>query len=140
VKANGSIPIIFGLKPLVRTIHNTDKSAFEINGILAGLRKGEILNLKSKEGEFFNYLKRILLENEIILDGDCVKISHVNFPRRMTEKQFDAVRERIGSEISLYALGTEVAFVQFPILQKVDEKIGIPGSKRAALFHQEVES
>ncbi len=29
VKADGSIPIIFGLKPLVRTIHNTDKTAFD---------------------------------------------------------------------------------------------------------------
>jgi superfamily II DNA or RNA helicase len=69
----------------------------------------------SQESDFLNYLNRILLENEIILDGNCVKIRHVKFPRQMTEKQLDAVRERIREEIRLYAPDTEIAVVQFPI-------------------------
>lgn len=78
---------------------------------------------QSKEGDFLDYLKRILLENEIVLDGNCVKISHVNFPRCMTEKQLDAVRDRIKKEIHLYAPDAEIAFVQFRVLRKGEEKI-----------------
>jgi hypothetical protein len=122
-------------EPIAVTINGHSDATIE-----AAVRRTIATFSHSQEGDFLNYLKRILLENEIILDGNCVKIRHVKFPRHMTEKQLEAVRERIGAEIGLYAPSTEVAFVQFPILQKSGEKIGIPGSKRAALFHQEIES
>ncbi|MFQ5903437.1 MAG: hypothetical protein ACE5JO_07085, partial [Candidatus Binatia bacterium] len=70
----------------------------------------------SEDGDFRYFLKRILLENQILLDGDRVRISHVGFPRYMTQKQMNAVRDRITEEIRLYAPRAEVVFSKFPVL------------------------
>jgi hypothetical protein len=91
--------------------------------IEAALKRTIAAFSQAKEGGFFDYLKRILLENEIILRGNCVKIRHVRFPRRTTEKQLDAVRDRIQKEIRLYVPEAEVTFVQFCVLETGDDKI-----------------
>ena len=57
----------------------------------------------SKEGDFLNYTKKILLENQIHIDGNRIMINHVKFPNGMTENQMKTVKERIQCEIRLYA-------------------------------------
>ncbi len=73
----------------------------------------------AKEGDFLSYVKKILLENQILLDRNHVRISHVKFPGSMTEKQMKAVKERVQEEIRLYAAGTEVVLSGFPVFTKV---------------------
>ncbi len=70
---------------------------------------------KAEKGDFLNYLKRILLENEVVLDGNCLTITYANFPRRMTNKQLHAASDRIQKEIQLYAPAAEVSFAKFPV-------------------------
>ncbi len=67
----------------------------------------------SKEGDFANYLKKIILENQIVLNGNRVKISHSKFPVSMTERQREAARERIQGEIRLYVPDAEVDLCGF---------------------------
>jgi len=69
----------------------------------------------AKEGDFLSYVKKILLENQILLDRNRVRISHVKFPGSMTEKQMKAVKERIQEEMRLYAAGGEVVLSEFPV-------------------------
>ena len=78
----------------------------------------------SKEGDFANYLKKIILENQIVLNGNRVKISHSKFPISMTEKQLEAARERIQDEIRLYVPDATVDLCGFPV--------SAPGRVRAA--------
>ena len=109
---------IGGEEPIPISLNGKGDPAIEV-----ALKRAIAVFSKSEEGGFLDYLKRILLENEIVLDGDCLKISHANFPRRMTEKQLDAARDRIQKEIRLYAPDAEVVFIQFRVLQKEEEKI-----------------
>ena len=69
----------------------------------------------AKEGDFLSYVKKILLENQILLDRNRLRISHVKFPSSMTEKQMKAVKERIQGEIRLYAAGAEVVLSGFSV-------------------------
>lgn len=69
---------------------------------------------QSKEGDFLNYLKKILLENQIFVRGNHVKISHITFPSCMSEKQIRAVTDRIKQEIRLYIPDAEVILSGFP--------------------------
>jgi hypothetical protein len=109
---------IGGDKPTRITIHGQGDATIE-----AAVRKTIETFARSQEGDFLNYLKKILLQNEITLDGNCVKIRHVKFPFHMTDKQLDAVRERIREEIRLYAPATELVFVEFPTPQRSADKI-----------------
>ena len=67
----------------------------------------------SKEGDFRSYLKNILLKNQIIVDANHVKISHVTFPDCMSEKQIRVVTDRIQQEIRLYIPDAEVVLSGF---------------------------
>jgi hypothetical protein len=69
----------------------------------------------SKEGDFANYLKKIILENQIVLNGNRVRISYSKFPVSMTERQWEAARERIQGEIRLYVPDAEVDLCGFPV-------------------------
>jgi superfamily II DNA or RNA helicase len=82
--------------------------------IEAALKRAIATFSQSQEGDFFNYLKKILLENQILLEGNHVRISHVKFPGCMTEKQMKAVKDRIQREIRLHAPIAEVSFCGFP--------------------------
>jgi len=104
-----------------------EPNAVTINGrrdatIEAAVKKAIATFSNSEEGDFLDYLKRILLANELILDGNCIKIRYVKFPPHMTEKQLDAARKRIREEIRLYTSGTDVEFVRFPIAHGGDKK------------------
>ena len=79
----------------------------------AALKRAIAIFSTSEDGDFLDYLKKILLENEILLDGNSVKVSHVKFPRQMTEKQLRAVKDRIQAEIRLYAPDADVVFSKF---------------------------
>jgi superfamily II DNA or RNA helicase len=94
------------------TLKNNGTSTLE-----AAVRRVVATCSDSKEGDFPHYLKRILTENHIHLDGNRVKISHVKFPRSMTEKQMKVAQERILEEIRFYAPDAEISFVKFPIQQ-----------------------
>jgi superfamily II DNA or RNA helicase len=69
----------------------------------------------SKEGDFANYLKKIILENQIVLNGNRVRISHSKFPVSMTERQWEAARERIQGEIRLYVPHAKLDLCGFPV-------------------------
>ena len=69
----------------------------------------------STEGNFANYLKKIILENQIVLNGNRVRISHSKFPVSMTGRQWEAARERIQGEIRLYVPDAEVDLCGFPV-------------------------
>jgi hypothetical protein len=72
----------------------------------------------SKEGDFLNYLKKILLENQILVHGNHVMISHITFPRCMSEKQIRAVTDRIQHEIRLYIPDAEVVLSGFRVFNQ----------------------
>ncbi len=57
----------------------------------------------------------ILMENQIFLDGNSVRVGHVKFPRYMTERQMNAAMKRITEESRLYAPNAEVTFAKFPV-------------------------
>jgi hypothetical protein len=76
----------------------------------------------SEDGDFLGYLKKILVENEIQLNGNHVIVTHVKFPRQMTEKQLRAVKDRIQEEIRLYAPDAEVSFAKFAIQNREWER------------------
>ena len=76
----------------------------------------------SEDGDFLGYLKKILVENEIQLNGNHVIVTHVKFPRQMTEKQLRAVKDRIQEEIRLYAPDAEVSFAKFPVQNRAWEQ------------------
>ncbi len=90
--------------------------------IEAALRRAIATFSDSDEGDFRHYLKMILLQNQIFLDGNRIKISHVKFPRHMTIKQMDAVKKRITEEIRLYAPNAEVAFLNFLVADDRSEE------------------
>lgn len=73
---------------------------------------------RSKEGDFLTYLKTILLENQILVNGNHVTISHVNFPSCMSEKQIRAVTDRIQQEIRLYTPDAEVVLSGFRVFNQ----------------------
>ena len=83
--------------------------------IEAALRKAIATFSDSEEGDFRHYLKMILMENQIFLDGNSVRVGHVKFPRYMTERQMNAAMKRITEEIRLYAPNAEVTFAKFPV-------------------------
>jgi len=81
----------------------------------AALKRAIATFSTSEDGDFRGYLKKILVENEIRLNGNHVIVTHVKFPRQMTEKQLRAVKDRIQEEIRLYAPDAEVSFAKFPV-------------------------
>ncbi len=83
--------------------------------IEAALRKAIATFSDSEEGDFRHYLKMILMENQIFLDGNSVRVGHVKFPRYMTARQLNAAMKRITEEIRLYAPNAEVTFAKFPV-------------------------
>jgi hypothetical protein len=72
----------------------------------------------SKEGDFLNYLKKILLENQILVHGNHVKISHIAFPSCMSERQIRAVTDRIQQEIRLYVPDAEIVLSGFRVFNQ----------------------
>jgi Helicase conserved C-terminal domain len=83
--------------------------------IEAALKRAIAAFSRSEDGDFLTYLKKILMENDIQLNGNHVIVTHVKFPRQMTEKQLRAVKDRIQEEIRLYAPDAEVSFAKFAI-------------------------
>ncbi len=81
----------------------------------AALKRAIATFSTSEDGDFLGYLKKILVENEIRLNGNHVIVTHVKFPRQMTEKQLRAVKDRIQEEIRLYAPDAEVSLAKFAI-------------------------
>jgi superfamily II DNA or RNA helicase len=98
-----------GEQPIALTINGHGDATIE-----AALKRAIATFSQSQKGDFFNYLKKILLENQILLEGNHVRISHVKFPGCMTEKQMKAVKDRIEREIRLHAPVAEVSFCGFP--------------------------
>jgi hypothetical protein len=96
-------------KPIAVTIDGCSDATIEL-----ALKRTIAAFSQSQEGDFFNYLKKILLENQIHIDGNRIKINHVKFPSCMTENQMKTVKERIQYEIRLYAPIAEVIFCGFP--------------------------
>lgn len=90
--------------------------------IEAGLRRALATFSNSDDGDFRHYLKMILVENQIHLDGNRIKISHVKFPRYMTTKQMEAVKKGITEEVRLYAPYAEVMFSKFPVVPDRSEE------------------
>jgi hypothetical protein len=88
---------------------------YHIPTIEAAVKRAFANFSNSKEGDFANYLKKIILENQIVLDGNRVKINHSKFPVSMTERQREAARERIQGEIRLYVPDAEVDLCGFPV-------------------------
>jgi hypothetical protein len=96
-------------KPIAVTIDGCSDATIEL-----ALKRTIAAFSQSQEGDFFNYLKKILLENQIHIDGNRIKINHVKFPSCMTENQMKTVKERIQYEIRLYAPIAVVIFCGFP--------------------------
>src|SRR5262249_11370143 len=71
-----------------------------------------------KEGDFLNYLKKILLENQILVHGNHVKIGHIAFPSCMSERQIRAVTDRIQQEIRLYVPDAEIVLSGFRVFNQ----------------------
>ena len=107
----------------------------DINGncgatIQAAVRRAIATFSPSKEGDLFNYLKKILLENQILVNVNRITVTYVKFSRQMTERQLKTVKDRIQEEIRLYAPDAEVEFLVFPLLQQSEEKIKNAGVGR----------
>jgi hypothetical protein len=90
--------------------------------IEAALKRAIAAFSRSEDGDFLAYLKKILVENDIQLNGNHVIVTHVKFPRQMTEKQQRAVKDRIQEEIRLYAPDAEVSFAKFAIQNREWER------------------
>lgn len=108
------------------TIAVTSKS----NGnatIDAALKRAIATFSTSGEGDFLGYLKKILLENQLLLDGSLIKVTHVKFPQQMTEKQRlrRGYRERFGFTLQTRRL----FFRSFQLLIKVPK-----GFRRFLIF------
>jgi hypothetical protein len=73
---------VAGEQPIALTINGHGDATIE-----AALKRAIATFSQSQEDDFFNYLKKILLENQILLEGNHVKISHVKFPGCMTESR-----------------------------------------------------
>jgi hypothetical protein len=58
------------------------------------------------------------LENQVVVHGSRVTVSHKIFPTQMTERQLKTVNDRMLEEIKLYAPEAELEFVRFPIIQR----------------------
>jgi superfamily II DNA or RNA helicase len=101
---------IAGTETITVTSKGDDSPTIE-----AALKRAIATFSTSEDGDFLGYLKKILLENEIQLHGNHVTVTHVKFPRQMTEKQLRAVKDRIQEEIRLYAPDAEVSFAKFAI-------------------------
>jgi superfamily II DNA or RNA helicase len=83
--------------------------------IEVALKRAIVTFSTSEDGDFLGYLKKILLENQILLDGNLVKVTHVKFPRQMTEKQLKVAKDRLKDEIRLYAPDADVVLSGFPV-------------------------
>jgi superfamily II DNA or RNA helicase len=81
--------------------------------IEAAIKRAIVILTKSEKNSFADYLKRILLENSILIEGARVEIKHAKFPHHMTEKQMTAAKERIQKEIRLYVADAEVILLGF---------------------------
>src|SRR5713226_5625292 len=97
---------VAGDKPIPVTIHGRGDATIEV-----AIRRAIATFSRSTEGDFFNYLKKILLENQILLNGNGITVSYVKFPWQMTERQLKTVKETIQEEIRLYAPNAEVEFL-----------------------------
>ncbi len=111
---------VAGEQPIPVTINGDGDSTIEV-----AVKRAIQTFSRSKEGDFLNYLKKILLENQILLNGNRhVRVSHVKFPCQMTEKQLKAVKDRIQEEIRLYAPDAEVILSGFPVFTQSLVKTG----------------
>jgi superfamily II DNA or RNA helicase len=109
IKENLSARVVSEERILVTVYENRDPT------IEVALNRAIANFSNSKEGDFANYLKKIILENQIVLNGNRVKINHSKFPVSMTERQREAARERIQGEIRLYVPDAEVDLCGFPV-------------------------
>jgi ATP-dependent helicase IRC3 len=115
---------VAGEQPLAVTIHGRGDAIIEV-----AVRRAIATFSRSTEGDFFNYLKKILLENQILLNGNGIIVSYVKFPWQMTERQLKTVKDTIQEEIRLYAPNAEVEFLAFPALRQTEGKIQSPKSE-----------
>jgi hypothetical protein len=115
---------VAGEQPLAVTIHGRGDAIIEV-----AVRRAIATFSRSTEGDFFNYLKKILLENQILLNGNGITVSYVKFPWQMTERQLKTVKDTIQEEIRLYAPNAEVEFLAFPALRQTEGKIQSPKSE-----------
>ena len=105
---------VTGDEPIPLTINGDADATVEV-----ALKRAIAAFSTSEDHDFLGYLRKILLENQILMDGNRVRINHVKFPACMTEKQMKAVKDRIQHEIRLYAAGAEVVLSGFPVFTKV---------------------
>lgn len=91
------------------TIKSSSNSTLE-----AALRRAVATFSEAKDGDFRIFLKRLLCENQIFLDGNTLKIGHAGFPHSITQRQLAAAREAIARELRLYAPEADVVFSRFP--------------------------
>jgi superfamily II DNA or RNA helicase len=99
-----------GEQPIAITVNEHGDATIE-----AALKRAIAAFSNSEEGDFRDYLKKILLENRILVDGNRVRVSHINFPRQMTQRQLMTVKDRIQEEIQLYVPNVEVVLAGFPV-------------------------
>jgi hypothetical protein len=101
---------VAGEQPVVVTINGHGDATIEL-----AVKRAIAAFSQSLEGDFFNYLKKILLENQILVDGNRVRVSHINFPRQMTQRQLITVKDRIQEEIRFYVPNAEIVLSGFPV-------------------------
>ena len=63
--------------------------------IEAALTRAVATFSNSVAGDFRDFLRKILIENQILLDGNSVKVTYVRFPRCITPRQMEAALNRI---------------------------------------------
>jgi Helicase conserved C-terminal domain len=105
---------------LHQSVAGDQSIAVTINGygdanIEAALKRAIATFSRAQEGDFLNYLSRILSENEVRLDRRSVRINHIRFPRSMTKKQLKTAKDRIQEEVRLYAPDAELVLSGFPV-------------------------
>jgi superfamily II DNA or RNA helicase len=104
---------VTGDKPVDLTISGRGDATIEV-----ALKRAIATFSRGQEGDFLDYLKRILLENQILVHGNQVKINHITFPRYMSERQIRAVTDRIQQEIRLYIPDAEVVLSGFRVFNQ----------------------
>ena len=106
---------VAGAQPIDVTINGHRDATVE-----AALKRAIATFSQCQEGDFLDYLRKILLQNQIVVHGSSVTVRHKNFPRQMTQRQLKTVEDRIQEEIWPYAPDAEVVLSGFPVLPSVD--------------------
>ena len=90
--------------------------------IEAALRRAIATFSNSAAGDFRDFLRKILMENRIFLDGNNVRVTHVKFPRCITPRQMETALKGITEEIRLLAPNAQVSFSKFSVAHRAREE------------------